>query len=234
MTSLSDESLSTLAAASLKRAWHRHEQIKVSETLQLSLRSQVVRLTSQRAQVNIASAVERLTLRHQVEHLPLPGREALQQLAAQKREKGELTLENKRKLHSLWRKAEAEVLAAADVVCVTCIGAGDRRLRRLSFPCVCSCACVQPAVCVRLCAPDVGVKPTFCCPNKLHTPCCTRCFQAHGISSEVLERVGAGPDRRVHAGDRGGVLAAAASRRAASHTRGRPLPTRARGDEQGC
>lgn len=97
---------------------------------------QVVRLASQRAQVTIAPAVEKLTLRYQVEHLSGAGREALQKLVAHKRDKGELSLDAERKLHALWRKAEAELLAAADVVCVTCIGAGDKRLRRLSFPCV--------------------------------------------------------------------------------------------------
>ena len=49
---------------------------------------------------------------------------------------GELSLEAERRLHSLWRRAEAEVLAEADVVCVTCIGAGDKRLRKHAFPAV--------------------------------------------------------------------------------------------------
>lgn len=34
------------------------------------------------------------------------------------------------------RKFESEILAAADVVCVTCIGAGDKRLKRFNFPIV--------------------------------------------------------------------------------------------------
>lgn len=49
---------------------------------------------------------------------------------------GELSLDNERKLHALMRKFETEILAAADVVCVTCIGAGDKRLKRFSFPIV--------------------------------------------------------------------------------------------------
>jgi hypothetical protein len=49
---------------------------------------------------------------------------------------GELSLDNERKLHALMRKFETEILAAADVVCVTCIGAGDKRLKRFNFPIV--------------------------------------------------------------------------------------------------
>jgi regulator of nonsense transcripts 1 len=70
----------------------------------------------------------------QVENLQLPGKPALRKLAEAKRDGSELSFENERKLHAQWRKAEAEVLAAADVVCVTCIGAGDKRLRRINFP----------------------------------------------------------------------------------------------------
>ena len=51
---------------------------------------------------------------------------------------GELSLDQERKLHSMMRKFESEILAAADVVCVTCIGAGDKRLKRFNFPIVCS------------------------------------------------------------------------------------------------
>jgi regulator of nonsense transcripts 1 len=95
---------------------------------------QVVRLASQRAQVNIGAAVEHLSLHYQVENLHLPGKQSLHKLIEQKKEEGDLSLENERRLRQLWRQAEAEILAEADVVCVTCIGAGDKRLRRLRFP----------------------------------------------------------------------------------------------------
>lgn len=106
---------------------------------------QVVRLASQRAQVNISATVEHLTLHAQVEALRVPGRSQLQKLVELKREAGELSLENERRLRQLWRRAEEEVLAEADVICVTCIGAADKRLRRMRFHRV----RVPPLACVR-------------------------------------------------------------------------------------
>lgn len=94
---------------------------------------QVVRIASHRAQVNIATNVEHLTLHWQVENLRVAGRSQLQKLIEMKKEAGELSLDNERRLHQLWRRAEAEVLAEADVVCVTCIGAADKRLRKMRF-----------------------------------------------------------------------------------------------------
>lgn len=100
------------------------------------LRLQVVRLCSQRAQVNISPTVEHLTLHYQVANIRVPGHEQLQKLFELKKEKGELSLDNERRLHALMRKFEAEIIQAADVVCVTCIGAGDKRLKRFKFPIV--------------------------------------------------------------------------------------------------
>lgn len=97
---------------------------------------QVVRLCSQRAQVNISPTVEHLTLHYQVANIRVPGHEQLQKLFELKKDKGELSLDNERRLHALMRKFEAEIIQAADVVCVTCIGAGDKRLKRFKFPIV--------------------------------------------------------------------------------------------------
>lgn len=72
----------------------------------------------------------------QVANIKVAGHEQLQKLHSQKHDKGELSLDNERKLHALMRKFETEILAAADVVCVTCIGAGDKRLKRFNFPIV--------------------------------------------------------------------------------------------------
>jgi hypothetical protein len=47
--------------------------------------AQVVRLASQRAQVNIGAAVEELTLAYQVEHLQMPGRASIRKLVEQAR-----------------------------------------------------------------------------------------------------------------------------------------------------
>ena len=52
---------------------------------------------------------------------------------------GELSLTDERKLRSLQRSAERELLQAADVVCTTCAGAGDPRLANFRFRKVCFC-----------------------------------------------------------------------------------------------
>lgn len=80
------------------------------------------------------SSVEHLTLHYQATNLKVPGRQQLQKLLQMKEDKTELSIEDERKLHQLQRSAEIEILKEADIVCVTCIGAGDKRLRGMRFP----------------------------------------------------------------------------------------------------
>ena len=50
-----------------------------------------------------------------------------------KEETGELSSADDLKLKKLVRATEKEVIQAADVICVTCAGAGDPRLANLRF-----------------------------------------------------------------------------------------------------
>jgi regulator of nonsense transcripts 1 len=57
----------------------------------------------------------------------------LQKLIKLKNELGELSFADEKKYKNYLRKAEKEILDAADVICCTCTGAGDPRLQRRSF-----------------------------------------------------------------------------------------------------
>ena len=61
------------------------------------------------------------------------GLSELAKLTQLKDEVGELSEKDEKKLRKLWRKAESELLSAANVVCATCVGCGDPRLAHLSF-----------------------------------------------------------------------------------------------------
>jgi regulator of nonsense transcripts 1 len=57
----------------------------------------------------------------------------LRKLQQLKEEAGELAAGDERRYRALRRQAERRLLEAADVVCCTCVGAGDPRLSRLRF-----------------------------------------------------------------------------------------------------
>ncbi|KAG8624012.1 hypothetical protein KVT40_008988 [Elsinoe batatas] len=57
----------------------------------------------------------------------------LNKLTQLKNELGELSSQDEKKYKSLIRNAEREILTAADVICCTCVGAGDPRLAKLKF-----------------------------------------------------------------------------------------------------
>ena len=69
----------------------------------------------------------------QVRHLELPDRGDLRKLQQLREEQGELAAPDERRLRLLQRATERELLQAADVVCVTCVGAGDQRLQNFRF-----------------------------------------------------------------------------------------------------
>lgn len=58
-------------------------------------------------------------------------------------EQGELSASDDKKFRSLKRVAEREILMAADVVCCTCVGAGDPRLSACCFQKVLIDECTQ-------------------------------------------------------------------------------------------
>ncbi len=60
-----------------------------------------------------------------------------------KRELGELSTQDEKKYKQLKRSTERELLMAADVICTTCVGAGDPRLSNFRFTKVLLDECTQ-------------------------------------------------------------------------------------------
>ena len=95
----------------------------------------VVRLAAKSREA-VASNVEVLTLHYQVAHLATPETGDLRKLQQLKDEAGELSGADEKRFRQLKRAAERELLSAADVICCTCVGAGDPRLSQFRFRCV--------------------------------------------------------------------------------------------------
>ena len=82
----------------------------------------------------IASSVEHLNLHYQVRHLDAGGAPSeLGKLMLLKEEQGELSVADEKKYKTLVRATEKEILQHADVICCTCVGAGDPRLHNFRF-----------------------------------------------------------------------------------------------------
>ncbi|THH20883.1 hypothetical protein EW146_g550 [Bondarzewia mesenterica] len=90
----------------------------------------VVRLTAKSREA-LDSSVSFLTLHQQVANNTT--HVELQKLIQLKNEQGELSSNDERKYKTLIRQCEKEILSAADVICCTCVGAGDPRLSKLKF-----------------------------------------------------------------------------------------------------
>ena len=78
-------------------------------------------------------SVERLTLHHMVRFYEGPGGKDLRRYQLLKDETGELVAKDLHKYRALVRKVEREILTEADVICCTCVGAGDPRLKDFRF-----------------------------------------------------------------------------------------------------
>ncbi|GFO35773.1 regulator of nonsense transcripts 1 [Plakobranchus ocellatus] len=90
----------------------------------------VVRLCAKSREA-IDSPVSFLALHNQIRNMDtLPELNKLQQL---KDETGELVSGDEKRYRSLKKQCEKELLQAADVICCTCVGAGDPRLAKLQF-----------------------------------------------------------------------------------------------------
>jgi len=90
----------------------------------------VVRLTA-KSREDVDSPVSFLSLHEQV-RLNDTNVE-LVKLGQLKNELGELSSQDEKKFKHLTRNAEREILTNADVICCTCVGAGDPRLAKLKF-----------------------------------------------------------------------------------------------------
>lgn len=81
----------------------------------------------------LSSAVEHLSLHYQVRHVDDREESELNKLLRLRDELGELNDRDERRLRSLRRATERELLDASDVICTTCTTAGDPRLSSLRF-----------------------------------------------------------------------------------------------------
>ena len=75
----------------------------------------------------------------------MPDRADLRKLQQLKDEQGELSSQDERKYKALKQATEREILQAADVVCCTCVGAGDPRISGFRFRKVMFCIQDMPA-----------------------------------------------------------------------------------------
>ncbi|KAI8946476.1 P-loop containing nucleoside triphosphate hydrolase protein [Xylaria longipes] len=90
----------------------------------------VVRLTA-KSREDVESSVSFLALHEQVRMLD--SNPELMKLSQLKGEYGELSSQDEKKFKQLTRAAERDILSNADVVCCTCVGAGDPRLAKMKF-----------------------------------------------------------------------------------------------------
>ncbi|VAH45789.1 unnamed protein product [Triticum turgidum subsp. durum] len=92
----------------------------------------VVRLCAKSREA-VSSPVEHLTLHYQVRHLDNSEKSEMHKLQQLKDEQGELSSSDEKKYKALKRATEREILQSADVICCTCVGAGDPRLSNFRF-----------------------------------------------------------------------------------------------------
>lgn len=92
----------------------------------------VVRLAA-KSRESTPSSVDHLALHNLVRALDSVDKAELRKLYLLKEEIGELTAADARRFRHLRSLAEREILQAADVICTTCVGAGDPRLANLRF-----------------------------------------------------------------------------------------------------
>ncbi|BGP29962.1 ATP-dependent RNA helicase [Rhodotorula toruloides] len=90
----------------------------------------VVRVTAKSREA-LESSVSFLTLHAQVANSDT--HPELSKLIQLKQEQGELSSSDERKFKALTRMVEKEILTNADVICATCVGCGDPRLKNLKF-----------------------------------------------------------------------------------------------------
>ncbi|ALC49824.1 Upf1 [Drosophila busckii] len=90
----------------------------------------VVRLCAKSREA-IDSPVSFLALHNQIRNME--SNTELKKLQQLKDETGELSSADEKRYRSLKRNSENQLLEAADVICCTCVGAGDSRLSRIKF-----------------------------------------------------------------------------------------------------
>lgn len=92
----------------------------------------VVRIAAKSREA-VTSSVEHLSLHTMVRNLDTPEWAELQKYQKLRDNMGDLTAIDAKRYRQLRSKAEREILQAADVICTTCVGAGDPRLTNFRF-----------------------------------------------------------------------------------------------------
>ncbi|CAM9844197.1 unnamed protein product, partial [Discosporangium mesarthrocarpum] len=92
----------------------------------------VVRLCAKSREAQ-ATDVDHLSLHVMTRALDTSDKQDLRKLQLLKDEQGELVAADEKRFRRLRAQAEKEILQAADVICTTCVGAGDPRLSNLRF-----------------------------------------------------------------------------------------------------
>lgn len=92
----------------------------------------VVRLCA-KSRESTMSSIDHLTLHIMVRNIDTPDKKELKKYQMLKDELGQLTAADARRFRQLRERAEKEILQAADVICTTCVGAGDPRLSNFRF-----------------------------------------------------------------------------------------------------
>eukprot|EP01041_Mallomonas_annulata_P006922 gene6922-14061_t len=92
----------------------------------------VVRLAAKSREA-VTSSIDHLTLHTMIRNLDTPDKAELRKFQTLKDELGDLTAADARRFRTLRAQAEREILQAADVICTTCVGAGDPRLANFRF-----------------------------------------------------------------------------------------------------
>ncbi|XP_057510254.1 regulator of nonsense transcripts 1 homolog isoform X2 [Actinidia eriantha] len=92
----------------------------------------VIRISAKSREA-VSSPVEHLTLHYQVRHLDTSEKSELHKLQQLKDEQGELSSSDEKKYKALKQATEREISQSANVICCTCVGAGDPRLASFRF-----------------------------------------------------------------------------------------------------
>ncbi len=92
----------------------------------------VVRLAAKSREA-LSSNVDHLSLHVMVRELDTPDKQELRKLQMLKDSQGELVPADEKRFRRLRAQTEREILQAADVICTTCVGAGDPRLSNFRF-----------------------------------------------------------------------------------------------------
>ena len=93
----------------------------------------VVRVAA-KSRETAASSVDHLSLHIIVQHaVDIPGKKELKKYQKLKEEVGLLSAQDQKRYLFLRNQAEQEILQSADVICTTCVGAGDPRLQNFRF-----------------------------------------------------------------------------------------------------